>query len=222
MDKTLINDQLQELIKNAEFTLAYSERNTTSAQNVLSASIPKRPIMWDTAEIILVENDFNIKMLNNSPFQNHGYGLNNYKYNYQLSLNYLNDKCQSILDILNKIKNDATIDIYTESQSKKENKTNALNLIFPALHERFLDCECIATNETREFVTQIRCATFCEQIYNKNYFHKSNNSREVITRFALSRYGINIKNSLSKAKEKERKKHLMQKMNGLNPLKNCF
>ena len=220
--KTLINDQLQELIKNVKFTLAYSERNTTNAQNILSASNPKRPIKWDTAEIILVENDFNIKMLNNSPFQNHGYGLNNYKYNYQLSLNYLNDKCQSILDIINKIKNDSTIDFYSESQSKEENKTNALNLIFSALHKRFLDCEYKATNETREFLTKIRCASFCEQIYIKNYFLKSNNPQEAITCFALCRYGINIKNSLSKAKEKERKKHFMQKINGLNPLKNCF
>lgn len=85
-----------------------------------------------------------------------------------------------------------------------------------------------ATNNSLKFTSEIRCAAFCETLFIKNYFTIKYNrvsgkqNRVIQKKFAFSRYGIDIKTGFNASKKMERDKHVNKKVDGLEPLRNCF
>jgi hypothetical protein len=68
----------------------------------------------------------------------------------------------------------------------------------------------------------IRCAAFCELLYEKKYFNPTKQKIKTLTAFAMSKYGLDIKNSLSSSKKTDRKNHQEKIVGNDTPLRNCF
>jgi hypothetical protein len=100
-------------------------------------------------------------------------------------------------------------------------KDDALELIDDMLQDRFLTIEKKATIDG-SFNTNIRCAAFCELLYDKGYLKKAKNKRIKQNDFAKKRYGINIESALKPSKKVERKKHIDNKVHNQQSLKSCF
>ena len=68
----------------------------------------------------------------------------------------------------------------------------------------------------------IRCAAFCELLYEKKYFNPTKLKIKTLSAFALAKYGLDIKNSLASSKKADRKNHQEKTVSNDIPLRKCF
>jgi len=101
-------------------------------------------------------------------------------------------------------------------------KNDPLSFIDPLFLQLFLQAEKKALNGKNQFFSKIRCAAFCELLWEKRYFSESKNRILSCNNFSKNRYGTDISNSLQKTKEDERNKHKNYSVGKMPPLKNCF
>lgn len=156
-------------------------------------------------------------------------------------LKYLNHIAPEILDVsgrvdLPNLKNkplffDRIIQNHIDNlegrnQYKKIEVSDPLELIDKDILPLFIDAEKKATTNTLKFSSEIRCAAFCEQLFIRNYFTTKRNGkkqdRTIQKKFAFIRYGMDIKTGFLSKNKIERNKHVINKVDGLEPLKNCF
>jgi hypothetical protein len=104
---------------------------------------------------------------------------------------------------------------------KTEKKIDPLTFINPEIHSFFINAEKKALGEIGKFNSVVRCAAFCELLYEKKYITNTKTRRVTMNAFSNSRYGINILNALAATKKAARDKHKTKKVKGLIPLKNC-
>ena len=71
-------------------------------------------------------------------------------------------------------------------------------------------------------LSNIRCAAFCEVLYEKKYIKQTRTRVKTMTQFAISRYGRDISKSLLASKKKERKNYKTHPIAGQLPINKCF
>lgn len=121
----------------------------------------------------------------------------------------------------NKLKNECDIlfDKYLElANHKKPEVNNWIDLIEPLMLPLIENAEKKANHKS----SAIRCAAFCELLFEKKYIKPTNTRVKTLTTFAASRYGLNISNALKKSKEDDRNEHKNFSKSGFEPLKKCF
>lgn len=101
-------------------------------------------------------------------------------------------------------------------------KIDPLSFIDPLLTELFKAAEAKALGSPGKFNTQIRCAAFCELLWNRKYISNTKTRRKTITEFAKTRYGLNVEKSLASSKKEKREEHINKIVGGMQPLKKCF
>jgi hypothetical protein len=104
-------------------------------------------------------------------------------------------------------------------------QVDPMTFINPAYVEEFLNAENQATANTGKFKGKIRCAAFCEILYNLGYITKGegqakNHSTIRMNEFSNSRYKLDIKTSMTKKGKREPYRN--NPIGGHRPLKNCF
>jgi hypothetical protein len=92
------------------------------------------------------------------------------------------------------------------SESKQKNNSNSQFWIDPLLGNLFLAKEAKAKNKNGEWDSKIRCAAFCELLWDNNYIGKKINRIKQCNDFAKSRY-FDIEVQLSGSKKTERATH---------------
>ncbi len=97
-----------------------------------------------------------------------------------------------------------------------------LTLIEPMLFGRFLEIERKVTNSSNKFPSQIRCAAFCEMLYDRKFILHDKHNQKRMNDFARSRYKLDIINALSHIKNPERTKHKNHSIGKLPPLRSFF
>ncbi len=102
------------------------------------------------------------------------------------------------------------------------NQKNPIEFIDPLMVKFFLDAEKKALEGVDKFQSEVRCAAFCELLYERKYITNTMTRQKTMSDFAKSRYGISISKALYSSKTNNRAKHKTQKVQGLIPLKNCF
>ena len=111
-------------------------------------------------------------------------------------------------------------------ESNKSNKIEAstsdpLSFLRDEFVSLFSSKEKIALGNKANF-SAIRCAAFCELLYEKKYFKPTKQKIKTLIAFAMSKYGLDIKNSLSSSKKTDRKNHQEKIVSNDTPLRNCF
>ncbi len=99
---------------------------------------------------------------------------------------------------------------------------NPLTLIDSAFITLFEKAEKKALGDAGKWVSSIRCAAFCELLWDKNYFNQRKNRIKVCNDFAKGRYGLDIQVSLQASKKDERDKHKNHSIRESPPLKKLF
>lgn len=108
------------------------------------------------------------------------------------------------------------------SETNNLSDIGPLSFIDPYVLEFFIKVEKKALGVSGKFTSDIRCAAFCEMLYEKKYIIQTKTRRITMNDFAKSRYGIDIGQALTTGKKIERKKHKNRKVDMQEPLKNCF
>lgn len=112
--------------------------------------------------------------------------------------------------------------LYKDYKQHIENKLNtnrtfdpekAMELIEPDLRNIFLEKESQAQNENGGWDSQIKCAAFCELLFEKKYLINRTNRIKHTHAFFKQRYGGNIEIQLKKGKKSERDKHKLMMAN---------
>ena len=108
--------------------------------------------------------------------------------------------------------------------NQNENKIDSLTFIEPFFLTLFIDAEKKALGDLSTFKSKIRCAAFCEILYERKYITNSDNRVITMSSFAKTRYNLNIKVSLAAARNKkeDRNNHKNRTVNKMPALKNCF
>lgn len=99
---------------------------------------------------------------------------------------------------------------------------NPLDFIQIEVQDLFRKAEKKALGEAEKFNSNVRCAAFCELLYEKHYIKRTKNNRVLLNKFALGRYGIDITDALASSKNAQRKKHKSKTVKGQKPLEECF
>jgi len=68
----------------------------------------------------------------------------------------------------------------------------------------------------------IRCAAFCEVLYQKKYIKNTKTRIKTMTSFAVSRYNMNIKIALNTSKKTGRERHKINTVSEQTPINKCF
>lgn len=97
---------------------------------------------------------------------------------------------------------------------------NSIQFIEITLQDRLVSIENRAAREWKD--SKIRCAAFCEMLWDKKYFVEKKKRIKTCNDFAKSRYGMDIEISLSSGKEISRHRHKSNTVNKKPPLKNLF
>jgi hypothetical protein len=95
---------------------------------------------------------------------------------------------------------------------------NWVELIEPAMLPLIENAEKKANHKS----SAIRCAAFCELLFEKKYIKPTKTRVKTLTTFAASRYGINISNALQKTKQAARNEHKNLRKSGFEPLNKSF
>lgn len=122
-----------------------------------------------------------------------------------------------MLEMNNKIKDD----LFAKNE-KIVKEFDPLSLIDPTMQKLFKLAENKATSDTQTFTTLIRCAAFCELLYEKKYLMNTNSRIKTMTTFAKGKYALDISKALATSKNTERNEHKTKVKNNFSPLKNCF
>ena len=101
-------------------------------------------------------------------------------------------------------------------------KVDPLSYINPSIVSLFLSAEKKALGVNDTFPNKIRCAAFCEILYDRKYIIQSKQNQKQMRDFALARYHLNISNALLSVKQDARNKHKNFTVDGMPPLKNFF
>ena len=99
---------------------------------------------------------------------------------------------------------------------------DALTFINSSIISLFYIAEEKALGIDGKFPNKIRCAAFCELLYEKRYIIQSKQNQKQMRDFALARYQLNISNALLSVKQEARNKHKNFTVDGMPPLKNYF
>lgn len=97
-----------------------------------------------------------------------------------------------------------------------------LNFIDPDLINVFMESEKLALGATGKFNSKIRCAAFCELLYDKKYILQTKTRIKTMVSFAKQKYNIDIEGSLAASKKTDRNNHKIRSVNKMPGLKNCF
>jgi hypothetical protein len=116
------------------------------------------------------------------------------------------------INILNELKKEIT------GAHEANRAVNPLDFIEPVYQDWFLKIENKAFTEIKE--SKIRCAAFCEMLYNKNIITNTKKWQKTLNDFSKSRYSIDIEVSLKTKNNATREKHVNHTVNGKPPLKN--
>jgi hypothetical protein len=104
-----------------------------------------------------------------------------------------------------------------------KNLIDPLSLIDPAFKGLFLKAEKKATENTLKFDTAIRCAAFCEFLYDiKKYISPTKTRQKTMVSFAKNRYDIDISKALATSKKEDREKNINKTIKKMQPLIRCF
>lgn len=98
---------------------------------------------------------------------------------------------------------------------------NPLSFLREEITSLFFSIEKKALGNKPNF-SAIRCAAFCELLYAKKYFKTTKLKIKTLTSFAMSKYDLDIKNSLSSSKKVDRKNHQEKIVSNDIPLRKCF
>ena len=107
-------------------------------------------------------------------------------------------------------------------ESENLKKVDALTFINPSIISLFYIAEEKALGIGGKFPNKIRCAAFCEILYERKYITQSKQNQKQMRDFALARYQLNISNALLSVKQEARNKHKNFTVDGMPPLKNFF
>jgi len=88
----------------------------------------------------------------------------------------------------------------------RNKEDNSQYYIEPSIHGLFLEKEAKAKNKNGEWDSKIRCAAFCELLYDNKYLGEKKHRINQCNAFAKSRY-FDITNQLQHTKIKEREMH---------------
>jgi len=97
-----------------------------------------------------------------------------------------------------------------------------LTFINPSILSLFLIAEKKALSIEGKFPNKIRCAAFCEMLYERRYIKQSKQNQKQMRDFALARYQLDISKALLTVKQEARDKHKNFSVDGMPPLKNSF
>jgi hypothetical protein len=114
---------------------------------------------------------------------------------------------------------------YIEESKKTKNintpTVDPLSFLRKEFISLFLSSEKKALGKKPNF-SAMRCAAFCELLYEKKYFNSTKLKIKTLSAFALARYGLDIKNSLATSKKADRKNHQEKTVSNDIPLKKCL
>jgi hypothetical protein len=79
-----------------------------------------------------------------------------------------------------------------------------------------------AEGKAKPDLSNIRCAAFCEVLYEKKYIKQTITRVKTMTQFAISRYGRDIGKSLLASKKKARKYYKTHTIAGQKSIESCF
>ena len=103
------------------------------------------------------------------------------------------------------------------------NGIDPLRLIDPDFKSLFLEAEKKATDNTLKFKTAIRCAAFCELLFDvKKYILYTDTRQKTMVSFAKGRYDIHILKALATSKKADREKNKNKTVKKMPPLNRCF
>ena len=97
-----------------------------------------------------------------------------------------------------------------------------LSFIDQYLLNLFHEVEGRALGSSGKFISKIRCAAFCEMLYEKKLIKQTKTRIKTMVSFAKSKYGMDIKVSLSSSKKDDRNNHKNKTVNKVPSLKYCF
>ena len=117
-------------------------------------------------------------------------------------------------------------ELKAECESYFENLTGETRITTPKWQD-LINIELLQLIERAEVkakpdLSNIRCAAFCEVLYEKNYIKKTRTRVKTMTQFAISRYGKDIGKSLLASKKKERENYKTHPIAGQLPINKCF
>jgi len=108
--------------------------------------------------------------------------------------------------------------------NQNENKIDPLTLIAPFFLNLFIEAETKALGDLATFKSKIRCAAFCEMLYERKYITNTKNRPTTLKTFAKNRYNLDIKNALAPSANKkyDRNNHKTKIVSKMLPLRYCF
>lgn len=97
------------------------------------------------------------------------------------------------------------------------------NYVNPLFVDLLCQVEEKVLNSKPTFDSTIRCAAFCELLYEKKYLiNQKIKNRQTMASFATLRYRLNIADALKTSKKPARENHKIRKVSNLSPLKSFF
>jgi hypothetical protein len=123
-------------------------------------------------------------------------------FNYLSNNGLLKTICQSIISFIDKFT------LPTKDNLEASNPPiDPLSNIDPMLHQLFFEKESKAKNKNNQWDTKIKCAAFCELLWNNKYLGEKKERIKKCNDFAKGRYGIDISVQLDRTKKPDREKH---------------
>jgi hypothetical protein len=117
-------------------------------------------------------------------------------------------------------------DLKAECESYFENLTGETRTTTPKwddlINIEFLQLIERAEGKAKPNLSNIRCAAFCEVLYEKKYIKQTRTRVKTMTQFAISRYGLDIGKSLLASKKKVRKNYKTHPIAGQKSIESCF
>ncbi|HTB99319.1 MAG TPA: hypothetical protein VK705_01415 [Ferruginibacter sp.] len=226
-DMTLVRNQLLELLDKALNIRDYYSRNFTnkneSVKEFLAKSKGISDKLFDVIEyhgaVINIYNYYIMEIYLGCNRSSESIPTRNYKFSYISDNNTLASICQSIIDFINRFNLDkANIIDYGPNISL----VDPMCFVDPFILQSFLDAEKKALKSSDKFSNAIRCAAFCEILYEKKYIINTKTRRKTMNNFAKSKYGIDITIALSTKNSVPRERHKNKTVNNMPPLNRCF
>jgi hypothetical protein len=128
------------------------------------------------------------------------------------------------VDWLGQLKDDSSL-MDLETNNKKLviiDKVKALEFIDEFIMDTFLEAEKKALAPNEKFSSDVRCAAFCELLYERKHIKQTKTNQITMNEFAKLRYGLDIKLALATSKSEDRKSHQKRKVMNMTPLNKCF
>ncbi|MFN6387453.1 MAG: hypothetical protein ACK4X2_03975 [Bacteroidota bacterium] len=125
-----------------------------------------------------------------------------------------------------KIYESCFFDLKAECESYFENLTGETSTTSPMWQDliniELLQLIEIAEGKAKPNLSNIRCAAFCEVLYEKKYIKHTITRVKTMTQCAMSRYGRDIGKSLLASKKKIRKNYKTHPIAGQKSIESCF